>query len=160
MPISFKAPASSALLNSTFLDKTQDDATIGKLDLNNSDSESGNPIINVQSRLNSVTPVVNATIVLGGGDQIALSESYYQYIRIVSDGGTVFLNSLPFSSQPLDGSIIYLVGTDDTNDVTIEFNDSQFGAYINGDATLKRGYVLTLAYDAVLERYLEISRNF
>lgn len=160
MGLAFKSPASSALLNSTFLDKTQDDATIGKLDLNNAQPESGASVSNVQAVINRLIPYRSSVVIVSASAQLDLENNYVQYIPLVGDAGPQNLDTTPFSSPPENGTQIYLIGTDDTNTVTLQFLDDPFGAYINGNATLKRGYCIGLVYNSDLQRYVETSRNF
>ncbi len=159
-PIAANSPLSSDVANNTFMDRQVDTSTVGRIDLNNALPESGAPIVNVQATINGLSIIPVATVSVPNGSQIDLTTSKVQYIRVVGDGAPVVVDPTPFSSPPADGTTIYLVGTDDTDTVTLQFNDTPFGAYINGDATLKRGYTLTLIYDGVLQRYVEISRNF
>jgi hypothetical protein len=161
MPLPFKAPASSALVNSTFLDKTIDDSTIGILSLENNSSQSGDSVVNLQREINLSKTIVNAPIALTNGDQVALDEfSMNQIIRLSGAISAITLNNLVFSNRPQDGARIMLIGQDDTNSVTVNFNDVTDGQYINNSATLKRGYILELVWDLSLQRYLEIGRNF
>lgn len=96
-------------------------------------------------------------------DQITLSTSKFtQFIKVIGDGTSVTLNALPFTGVtiPVDCSVVHLIGQDDTNTVTLSFNDVNYGLLLNGDATLAKGNVLTLIYDNDLLRYVEQSRNF
>lgn len=159
MPIVFSSPLSSATANATFLDKTTADTMPNVLTL--SEASSGGTITNTQQQINTNTKIIFGESAKSNGDQLtpnALSLS--QEFRLIGDASAVTLNVLPFDSQPADGTVITLVGHDDTNTVTIPLNDSQFGCYINGDATLLRGYILQLVYNDELERYLELGRNF
>ena len=161
MPIILNSKLSSTVANATWLDKTQDDATVGKLSLNNTDTVSGSSVANTQREINKNSKAINASISYLDGDDIVVdSLSLSQIFRLVGNAAPVTLNVLAFNNQPLDGSEIMLIGQDDTNTVTITLNDVQYGQYINGTATLKRGYVLRLIYDAGLERFIEISRSF
>lgn len=54
MPINFKSKLSSAVANATFLDKTQDDATVGEISLNSPSPASGNSISNIQGYINEI----------------------------------------------------------------------------------------------------------
>jgi len=86
----------------------------------------------------------------------------YQYRRIESTGGAITLDSTPFNaaSLPEPSTIILLVGVSDTDTVTLTYDDSQYGCLVNGNATLLRGYTLQLMYDDILERFIEMGRNF
>jgi len=161
MPIQFGSRLRSAIANATFFDKTQDDTTVGKLNMANTDTASGDPVNNAQREINISKALVSPATTLGNAAQIATNElSRLQVYRVAGDSAPVVLNTIVFSSQPIDGAEIIIIGQDDTNTVTINFNDSQNGQYINGNATLKRGYVLRLIWDSGLERFIEIGRNF
>jgi hypothetical protein len=142
------------------LDKTINDSTIGILGLNNDDVLSGSSVNNVQREINKSSRTKSLAFYLDN-DTITLNAiSQNQIIKLSGNSAPITLNNLTFSNQPLDGTRILLIGQDDTNTVTINLNDVQFGQYINGDAELKRGYILELIYDSDLERFLEIGRNF
>lgn len=163
MPIVFKSTLSSAVTNATFYDKTIDDATIGRLDLNNILAESGSSITNTQRQINRNTVLVpNAATVASGGDITLDVISMHQIRKVSGTGGAAILDVQPFGVviQPLEGTIIVLVGTNDTNTIKFLHNDAQYGCWLNGDATLSRGDILQLYYDSSLERYVEIGRNF
>jgi len=158
MPIVFGSKLQSQIANETWLDKTQDDATVGKVSLNEPSSSS---ISDAQLQINKNKKVIFGESTKSDGDQLTPdTESMDQEFRMIGNGAPVTLNALPFDSQPLDGADIKLIGHSDSFSVTISLNDSQYGCYINGDATLKRGYILSLRYNDELERYLEIGRNF
>lgn len=160
MPIQANSPLSSSVANDTFMDRTVDTDTIGKLDLNNTDPTSGDTISNIQQRINENTIKQNATVSLLAGDSLAVDSVHkLQYFRVAGNGTAVTL-STPFDSTPKDGTRIFIVGTDDSLTVTFSSSDVVDGLYLNGDATLFRGAMLQLVYDAVLQRYFEIGRNF
>lgn len=161
MPIQLNSKLSSAVANATWLDKTQDDSTTGKLELNNSDIVSGAAIANTQREINKNAKAVNSQASLLDADQITLDDlSMSQVFPVIGNGAPVTLNGLLFSNQPLNGSEITIIGQSDTDTVTINFNDVQFGQFINGNATLKRGYCIRFIYDSGSERFYELSRNF
>jgi hypothetical protein len=158
MPIVFGSKLQSEVANLTWIDKTQDDATIGKIALNEPSSDS---IADAQLQINKNKKVIFGESVKSNGDQLTPDvASMNQEFRMIGNAAPVTLNTLPFTAQPLDGSVITLVGHSDTFTVEIPFNDAQYGFYGNGDAILKRGYILKLVYNDELERYLEIGRNF
>lgn len=89
------------------------------------------------------------------------ANSKNQEFRVVGDGGAVTLNAIPFATQPLDGTIVVIVGHDDINTVRINDNNlNQYGCWLNGDAILKKYFTLTLIYNAELERFIEQGRSF
>lgn len=108
-----------------------------------------------------VATVNNAIESISASGTITLLSAGNQMLRVVGDGGAVTASTTPFgTTPPSDGTIIYLMGTSDTNTVTVTFNDSADGLYINGDAVLGKYHVLTLIYEENADRYIEISRNF
>lgn len=164
MPIAFNSQLSSAVANATWLDKTQDDTSVGILTLDETASgNSGATVSNVQREINLSRKVVFAQSSKANGDTISLdSLSLSQEARVIGAGAAVTLDALPFGNSKVveDGCEIMIVGHDNTNTVTLTFNDVQYGLYINGNAELKRGYVLRLVYNDELERYIEVGRNF
>jgi hypothetical protein len=165
MPIQFKSKLSSTIANQTWFDKTIDDATIGKMSLNNPDSANhGDTVDSVQLEVNKAKRTVNAVVLLlENSDQVTLDEiGMNQYLRMQGSTTPVTVNSLPFGNTitPPDYSEIVLVGYDNTNTITVVHNDVDYGCWLNGDATLQKGYMLVLIYDDNLKRYIEKSRNF
>lgn len=165
MPIQFKSKLSSSVANATFLDKTIDDKTIGQLGLENPDSAThGDAITSAQLEINKNKRSVNAIVTnIDNGDQVTLDQiTMNQYVKVQGLLSATTINSLPFGNTitPQDYSEIVLVGYDDTNTVTIEHNDVDYGCLLNGNATLQKGYMLVLIYDNTLLRYIEKSRNF
>lgn len=161
MPIIANSPLSSSVANDTFMDRTVDTDTIGRVSLLDTvNAESGGTVANVQERLNENTLKLNASQVLLASESMTVDSIHKkQYFRISGNGTAVTLTD-PFSAEPKDGTFIYIVGTDDSLPVTLSFSDTTNGLFINGNATLKRGYMIQLVYDAVLERYFELGRNF
>lgn len=160
----FKAEATSANVNNSFLGRDVDDSATGILSLDETVSgNSGDTITNLQRQINLSKKVLFVEAAKTAGDAITLDVlSLNQEVRVVGNAGAVTLNVLPFTGVKVveDGCEITLVGGDDTNTVTLPLNDVQFGCYINGDATLKKGYTITLSYNDEQERYLEKGRNF
>ena len=165
MPIGFKTKLDSAVANATFLDKTIDDKTEKQLGLENPDSVNhGEVIVSAQLQINKNSKSVNSIVPdISNSDQVTLDEIVMtQYVRIQGAGSATTINSLPFGNTitPQDYSEIVLVGQDNTNTVTVEHNDVDYGCLLNGNATLQLGYMLVLIYDDNLKRYIEKSRNF
>ena len=99
--------------------------------------------------------VVDGTITTGPYNSL-------QYRRIQGDTAPVDTNDFPFGTSGLwkDGIVIRLIGMSDINTVAIKHNDTQYGVILNGNAPLGRYMQLTLQYDKVVERWIEIGRNF
>lgn len=99
--------------------------------------------------------------ILAGGTISINSVVGLQYRRIAGSGAAVIASSTPFGAGAVsDGIIVRLVGTDNDNTVSLVNSDTSKGAILNGDATLGFGDVLTLQFDAILDRYIEVDRNF
>jgi len=165
MPIQFKSKLSSSVANATFLDKTVNDKTVKLLGLEDPDTASNGDLIpNSQLQINKNKKIVNAIVSdIDNSDQLTLNEIVMtQYVRVQGLLSATTINSLPFGNTitPQDYSEIVLIGYDDTNTVTVEHNDADYGCLLNGNATLQKGYMLVLIYDNTLKRYIEKSRNF
>lgn len=164
MPIVFNSKLSSQVANDTFLDKTQDDETVGLLCLNETLSgNSGSKVANPQRQLNIDRKVVFGQSSVSAGATLSPDAlSVNQEFRLIGDAGAISMNVLPFGSSQvvLDGCEIHIFGHDDTNTVTFTHNDVQYGLLLNGNATLQRGFCIKLIYNNELERYIEVARNF
>jgi len=162
--LNFKDPAESALVNSKFLGRSVDDETTDKLGLNDPDTvTSGDAIANVQRQINeNQNKLLADQDVASLGTLLTDSIARTQIKRVQGDGLAVVTSSTPFGASPsiLDGTIIYIIGKDDTNTVTIEHNDATDGCLLNGNATLLNGYSLQLIWSASIDRFIELGRNF
>jgi hypothetical protein len=63
-------------------------------------------------------------------------------------------------SSLTNGTRFTIMGSSDTNTITIAASDISDGRLINGDAILGKGMVLVLEYNSTLARLVEIGRNF
>lgn len=111
-------------------------------------------------------PTVPATETISGSGTITHDTNWKQVRRVVGDGA-VTTDAAPFGTTAagfLDGSEIDLIGTSDTNTVTIPSGTfagtTAYQAVLKGPATLKKGDVLTVIIDKSQERVIEKSRNF
>ena len=97
---------------------------------------------------------------IDAGDEIDSLNVGFQKRIIAGDGAARTASLTPFGSTNLwdDGTVITLVGDDDTNTVSISFNDSDYGAYINGDITLGKGQSITLQWNEDNLRWYELGR--
>jgi hypothetical protein len=95
-----------------------------------------------------------------GGIITSSTGAGFQRRAVFGDGAVTTLNT-PFGTggEWVDGLVITLLGTSDTNTVTLTFNDAQYGAILNGDITLSKGVSITLQYNETDERWYEIGRN-
>lgn len=163
MAVSDGQPVNASVVNSNFLSKVDTTTeTISILSLNNSDTASGDPIPNVQGAINNKTFSMFAEQVVLSAGTINISTSLgLQYRRVSGDSGAITTSTTPFgTTAPVAGTIVRVVGFNNTNTVTIQNNDIAFGTILNGNATLDLYDVLDLQYDEVASRWVEISRNF
>ena len=117
---------------------------------------------NTPPSLTGIGWVVKTTQIVSDTNQIIFdTENNFQYQPVVSDGGNVTVNSALFGTSNTwpDGVVIRIKGNSDTDTVTINHADIQYGAILNGDITLTLDAILELQYDSIEERFIEISRN-
>ena len=161
MTVAFGSALSSSNVNDSFVSKTANSTMAGVLDLN--EASSGTRITNVQQEINNQKIKTNASATVSAGGTITLSTTHQmQYFRLSGNGGAVSLSATPFGTGGgfIDGTTIRVVGTSDTNTISIDHNDASNGAILNGDCTLKKYNMITLQYDSELQRFIEVSRNF
>jgi len=182
MSLSNGQPANQTTFNDAFMSRTTDTSTTGKINQTNS-TDSSSPSdgalttdggLGVAKNLNvggafSASKYralwkTYATEAISAAGTISF-ETYQgqQYRRVQGDGGAVTLANKPFGATITgieDGQVFRIVGTSDANTVKIEDADVQYGFKLFGDAILAAGYILEVQYDAVLERFLEIGRNY
>jgi hypothetical protein len=92
--------------------------------------------------------------------EISSSASVGFQRRAIVGSGAVTTSNNPFGTDGWqDGLVITLLGTDDTNTVTIPFLDGSYGCLINGQCTLGNGQSITLQWNEDDLRWYEISRN-
>ena len=102
----------------------------------------------------------STSLTAGGTVSISLTNKM-QAFRVASSGGAVTLSITPFGvSAPANGTCIRLMGTSDTNTVTISNNNASKGCILNGTATLGQYDTIELQYNSDDDRYVEVSRNF
>lgn len=160
MTVAYGSVVSSANVNGAFVSKNADSTMIGVLDLN--EASSGDRITNVQQEINNLKNSTNASATVSAGGTISVSTTErVQYFRVSGNGGAQSLSTTPFGSASwIDGTIVRLVGTSDTNTISLDHNDADNGAILNGDCTLAKYNMLTLIWDSEFNRWLEVGRNF
>lgn len=161
MSVSYGSALTSANVNGAFVSKSADSTMAGVLDLN--DSASGDRITNAQQEINNLKNKTNASATVSSGGTVSLSTTQrVQYFRLSGDGGAQSLSTTPFGTAGgwIDGTIVRLVGTSDTNTISLDHNDADNGAILNGDCTLAKYNLITLIWDSELARFIEIGRNF
>lgn len=182
MSVSNGQQADQNTFNNAFMSRTSNTSTTGKVDLQNTNDASaendtgasvhtaGGLAVEKKAFINElrVSTFKNIaktfsveSIISNGVISLTLNQSI-QMRRVQGNGAPITANNNPFGSMSGadDGLLIILIGSDDTNTVKIPESDTQYGCYINGSATLKRGFVLGLIYDSVAERFYELFRSF
>jgi hypothetical protein len=164
MPINFKAPLSSSVANNTFLDKTVPDTMAATFTLDDSDTVSGDAVGNVQLAINKNRSLSYSEVAKDDGDTITTNNiAGNQDHPLVGNGSPVTLNTLPFGSTEVlqQGTVLYISGGDDVNTVKLVDNRlTDYGCVLNGSATLGEYDTITLKFNALKKRYIEIGRNF
>src|SRR3954466_9283753 len=101
----------------------------------------------------------SSALAASGTISISLTDRNQQWL-VASSGGAVNLAAAPFgSTAPASGTTIELVGSSDTDTITILYSDTAKGCLVNGDWTSGRGKSLVLRYNTGLARYVEVSRS-
>lgn len=163
MSVSDGQPVNATITNAAYVSRT--DATTSTnsiLQLLNNTAASGDTVTNLQAKINEVIYQVPTSQTVAAAATITLDTTEGNHLLLVSgDSGAQVINSTPFGSDSwINGTLVKLVGTNDTNTLTITHNDAAGGAVLNGNATLSRFDCLTLQYSSELDRWLEINRNF
>ena len=161
MTVANGSAVSSSNVNNAFVSKTANSTMVGVLDLN--ESSSGDRITNTQQEINNLKNKTNAAATVSSGGTITVSTTQReQLFRVSGNGGAQSLSTTPFGTGGgwTDGTIVRLLGTHDTNTLSLDHNDSDNGAILNGDCTLKKYNILTLMWDSSLSRWIELSRNY
>jgi hypothetical protein len=154
-----------AVTNSAFISKTDttsSNTASGVVRLNNTtDSESGAQIDNVQKKINDANFLEVGNEAISGSGTITLNTHGNQFRHVVGNGGPQTTDTAPFGSGAFEGGLIVrVIGTSDTDTVTIPHSDTVKGCILNGTARLKRYYILELQYSSILSRFIEIGRNW
>jgi hypothetical protein len=101
-------------------------------------------------------------ITLTASDTIAISTvAGLQTWRVQGNSAAVALSNTPFgTTPPADGAIIHLFGNDDTNSVTINYNDAADGCIGNfSSIELFKGSFASFMYSLSLDRYILLSKT-
>jgi hypothetical protein len=105
---------------------------------------------------------VTDDITLTASDTIAISTvAGLQTWRVQGNSAAVSLSNTPFgTTPPADGAIIHLFGNDDTNTVTINYNDAADGCIGNfSSIELFKGSFVSFMYSLSLDRYILVSKT-
>jgi hypothetical protein len=152
--------ASAAILNAAYCSKSVANTVTGVQTLNAAGS--GASITNLQLEVNAKRFKTYSTQLVTAGGTITFDNDVgMQYRRIVGDPGAVTVSTTPFGvlSSARDGSIIIVVGTDDSKPVTFTHNDIQYGCIMNGDIELRKYEFAKFLIDTVLERCILLETN-
>lgn len=161
MTVAYGSALSSSNVNNAFASKSADNTLVGVLTLN--ESSSGDQITNVQQEINNLKNTTNASATVAAGGTITVSTTQrVQLFRISGSTGAISLSSTPFGTAGgwLDGTIVRLLCTSDTNTISLDNNDADNGAILNGDCTLAKYNILSLVWDSEFSRWIELGRNF
>lgn len=112
-------------------------------------------------QLGGHTTEASTQSISSGGD-IAITTVASILVRVAGNAGAQTASTTPFGTDDSlfnDGQEIIIEGTNDTNTVTIQHNDAQYGCILNGDWTGGNHYMLTLVYNETKERFIEKCRN-
>ena len=104
---------------------------------------------------------VGSTQDISASGTISFSDVTNQVLKVQGDGAAVTASNTPFGTTPPENGTIFIIqGQDSTNTVTINNNDAADGCILNGDVTLGENDQVTVYYDSVKDRYVELNRNF
>jgi len=159
MSVSDGQPVNAAVTNAAYISRTVDSGTVAKVDLQDSGSAD---VIDLQNTINNLKTQSYAEQVISASGTISSDDNqYHQIRRVKSDGGVITLSTTPFGTGGtwLDGIVIEVMGTDNTDKISVTFNDIDNGAILNGDITLERFRSIKLRWDSVLLRWIELGRN-
>lgn len=147
----------ASVTNAAFLSRNANTSATGIIQLLND----GSPTIsNLQSAVNAATSRERAMQTISAGGAISVTGSGIDLIPILSSGGDVAPIPLLFGAGPFSGGHeVTLIGTDDTDFITILNNDVTNGLILNGSIQLKRFTMITFKWVANLSRWVELCRN-
>jgi hypothetical protein len=162
MSVSNGQNADAATFNGAFPSKSVNSTVTSIYTLNNAAPASGPVVTNLQASINGVRPTTYSLEQLAAAGNVTTSTVQgWQYRKIESTGGAVTLANKLFGAAGgwLHGTVILLVGNSDTNTITINNADEQYGAILNGTMLIKKYHIIELIYDSSLERWIELRRN-
>lgn len=121
MPVSYKSPANSSILNATFLDKTQDDEMTGKLTMSDSDSTT---ISDAQDYINDIA---DSDGTIGEGDP---NRKTYSSHEIIADG-----DNRKVAVGKLDAQVKVNLDTNTTQDGRLTANEGNISTNTSNIST-------------------------
>ena len=157
MAVSDGQRVNAEITNAAFMSRTQDTNALGKIDLENADSES---IIDVQAEINKSRTVMFTEQTVMEEGEINSSVDTSQFRTVKSSSGTETASSTPFGNKSfVNGIEITLMGTSNTDLLRIVPSDEVGGCAMNGAITLKRFSTITFKWIGELQRFVELRRN-
>jgi hypothetical protein len=147
----------ASVTNAAFLSRTANTSASGIIQLLND----GSPAIsNLQSAVNASTSRERALQTIAASGAISTTQSGIDLIPIASSGGGVAPAAVLFGAGPFSGGHeVTLIGTSDTDFITIQNSDVDDGVILNGEIQLKRFTMITLKWVSNLDRWVELCRN-
>jgi hypothetical protein len=131
--------ANAPTFNTSFLSREEDSNTVGKIDLDNTDPESGPAVENVQLQLNLALPTAPVIDAISPGGALTLDEfSMYERRRVRGAAGAITMADLAFGTGPFrDGKRIRLMGYHATQTVRLDDSSGDTdGIKINGGSVV------------------------
>lgn len=161
MSVSPGQRVAAAVVNAALMSRTTNTGTTAKINLNDLTGDSGPEIENLQLTLNNSALQTFSEQVISSNGEIDSEVAVGKQMRVVrSASGNQTASTTPFGNKSFnDGIEITLVGTSDTNTLTVVPSDEAGGAAMNGQITLKRFSMITFKYVSALSRWVEKERN-
>ena len=157
MAVSDGQRVNAEITNAAYISRTQDSNAIGKIDLENSESQS---IIDIQSEINKARTVMfTEQVVMEDGEVNSLTDTS-QFRTVKSASGLETASTTPFGNKAFrDGIEITLMGTSSEDTLRIVPSDEVGGCAMNGPITLTRFATITFKWIDELQRFVELRRN-
>jgi hypothetical protein len=106
----------------------------------------------------AVTGTSSAPVLLSAAGQITPSSKYRETLYVRGNGAAITLGSTPIAAGTVDGQEITLVGTSDTNTVTVLASGT--GVFQNGDQVLRNRSARSYLWDATGTVWIMTGGNF
>lgn len=162
MSIVDNSPVNAANTNAGFLSRKTNSDTVAIISLNNTDPTSGPSIANLQEIVNGARVITSIPTSYNAGEQITLFDLIgRQIFPVQSTGGDVTLSTEPFGTTRnwAFNCEVIIEGLSDTNTITLQYSDTDYGILLNGNCTLRNAETITLYWSELRLRWLEKCRN-
>lgn len=155
--VTIQAPADADLTSSYTLTLPVDDGTTGQ-----ALKTDGSGVLTWGAAGGFPDGSTTQTITSGGTITISTSDkAQVVYARGDTASTIVAASTTPFGATPPgDNSEVVLCGRDDTQPLSISYNDAADGLYLNGDAVLGNMDCIRFIYNTTDDRYIETARTF